>query len=62
MNTVVSPQPQRWDGYWLWLNTLYTTNELCHRFDWQWHDDHRDGAWCWRINATPKPVRKKARE
>jgi len=61
MTTAVSPQPQRWQGYWLWLNTLYTTSELCHRFDWQWHDGHRDGDWCWRIDATPKPVRKKAK-
>ena len=59
MITTVSPQPQRWQGHWLWLNTLYTTSELCHRFDWQWHDGHM--AWCWRINATPKPVRKKAK-
>lgn len=52
MNTIVHPQPQRWCSYWLWLNGLYTDDELRQRLDWR-------GTWHWRIKATPKPIRKK---
>lgn len=45
---IVSPQPQRWNGYWLHLNALYTTSELCHKFTWQWNSDHSDVIWLWR--------------
>lgn len=45
---IVSPQPQRWNEYWLYLNGLYTTSELCQRFGWHWNSNRSDVTWLWR--------------
>ena len=37
--TLVTPQPVRYGEYWLWLNQLYTTDELAQRLTW------RNGQW-----------------
>jgi len=62
MNTAIHPQPQKWCGYWLWLNMIYTTNELMQRLDWQWSADRHDVAWHWRIVAEPKPIKRKVKQ
>lgn len=54
--TTVTPQPQPWHSMWLWLNKLWTTDELAARLD------RSNGLWCWRINVEPKPIKRRRRQ
>ena len=41
--TCIVPQPQYWgNGYWLWLNLLYSYSEIRQRMTFV------DGVWCER--------------
>lgn len=53
--TTVTPQPQPWHSMWLWLNQLWTTDELAARLD------RSNGLWCWRIVTEPKPIKRRRR-